>query len=342
MDGVLDHAGCDGEIEHVHGLVIVQHGVDEAAGEGVAAADAVQDVEGEQPAFKGMVVIPHEGLQAVLRAGMRVAHVARDAADIRVLLHEVLEDLVLLLVGGLQGDVVFPVAFGGISVVAIEMIGFDAEQDVDIGQAFGAEVAGFFPGPEGGAEVAVKADGQAELLGGFKHPQDRVCAGGTQSGRDAAQVQPVEFLEQGFEIISAEIVFRDSGMLAVIDDLAGADAVAGLEIISAQAMGRRLLRAGEDHRRAVHVVGTQPAHSAFAQRVVGHDGEKRAVYLQVGQRERDIGFAAAVAGFKSVCHADLVIVGRGQPQHDFTHGDEPFTGGLQGCQWILMLHGYTS
>ena len=83
VDGVLDHAVRDGEIEHVHGLVIVQHGVDEAAGEGIAAADAVQDVEGEEPAFKGVVVIPHKGLQAVLRAGMRVAHVARDAADIR-------------------------------------------------------------------------------------------------------------------------------------------------------------------------------------------------------------------------------------------------------------------
>ena len=33
-------------------------------------------------------------------------------------------------------------------------------------------------------------------------------------------------------------------------------------------------RQGQDHRGAVHVVGTQPAHGALAQTVVGHHAEE--------------------------------------------------------------------
>ena len=47
VDGVLDGAACHRKVYHVHGLVVVEHGVDEAAGEGVAAAHAVEDVEGD-------------------------------------------------------------------------------------------------------------------------------------------------------------------------------------------------------------------------------------------------------------------------------------------------------
>jgi len=32
------------KLDHIHGLVVVQHGVDEAAGEGIAAAHAVEDI----------------------------------------------------------------------------------------------------------------------------------------------------------------------------------------------------------------------------------------------------------------------------------------------------------
>ena len=44
VDGVFDGAACHRKVYHVHGLVVVEHGVDEAAGESVAAAHAVEDV----------------------------------------------------------------------------------------------------------------------------------------------------------------------------------------------------------------------------------------------------------------------------------------------------------
>ena len=57
VDGVLDGAACHRKVYHVHGLVVVEHGVDEAAGEGVAAAHAVEDVEGEQLALEGVTLV---------------------------------------------------------------------------------------------------------------------------------------------------------------------------------------------------------------------------------------------------------------------------------------------
>ena len=54
VDGVLDDGGGHGEVDEVHGLVAPDHGVDQTGGEGIAAAHAVQDVEGEELGFKSM------------------------------------------------------------------------------------------------------------------------------------------------------------------------------------------------------------------------------------------------------------------------------------------------
>ena len=57
VDGVLDGAAGHGKVDHIHGLVVVQHGVDEAAGEGITAAHAVEDIKGEQLALEGVTLV---------------------------------------------------------------------------------------------------------------------------------------------------------------------------------------------------------------------------------------------------------------------------------------------
>ena len=60
MDGVFDHRAGHREIDHIHGLVTAHHGVDQAGGEGVAAAHTVEDVEGEELALEGITGLhPH-------------------------------------------------------------------------------------------------------------------------------------------------------------------------------------------------------------------------------------------------------------------------------------------
>ena len=164
-DRVLDHAAGHREIDHVHGLVVVDHGVDQAAGEGVAAADPVEDIEGEHFALEGVALVPHERFQAVLASAVGVAHVAGDALQVRVALHERLEHFVLLFVAGPEGNAVFHVAFAVVVFVLPQMVGLDAHEHIHVRQALGAEVARLFPGPQGAAEVAVEADGQAVGFG---------------------------------------------------------------------------------------------------------------------------------------------------------------------------------
>ena len=57
VDGVLDGAAGHGKVDHIHGLVVVQHGVDEAAGEGITTAHAVQNVKGVQLALEGVTLV---------------------------------------------------------------------------------------------------------------------------------------------------------------------------------------------------------------------------------------------------------------------------------------------
>ena len=338
VDGVLDGAACHRKVYHVHGLVVVEHGVDEAAGEGVAAAHAVEDVEGEQLALEGVAVVPHKGFQAVLAAAVGIADVAGDALQAGVALDEVLEDFVLLLIAGLQRHAVLPVALGVVVVILPQVVRLNAQQHIHIGQALGAEVAGFLPAPQGRAEVAVEADGQALLLGLLAHIDDETAAVGSQRRGNAAQVQPVEALQQLVQIDLGEIVLGDGAVLAVIDDLGGADAVAGLEVVCTQTVGGRLIRLGEDHGGAVDVVGAQPAHGALAEAVVRHDAEEGAVHAEVCQCEGDVGLAAAVAGLKVGGHAELFVVRRGQAQHDLAAGDEFRSGRLVAQNGVEMFH----
>ncbi len=99
---------------------------------------------------------------------MGIADVAGDAADVGIALDEVLEHFVLLLVAGLEGNAVLPVTLGVVIFVLPQVVGLDAQEHVHIGKALGAVVPGRLPGPQLGAEVAVKAGDEAQLLGGFQ------------------------------------------------------------------------------------------------------------------------------------------------------------------------------
>ena len=135
VDGVLDGAACHGKVDHVHSLIVVQHGVDQAAGKGIAAAHAVKDIKGEQLALEGVAVVPHESLQAVLAAAVRITHMAGNALEVGIPLDEVLENLVLLLIAGLQRHAVLPVALGVVALILPQVVRLNAKQHIHIGQA---------------------------------------------------------------------------------------------------------------------------------------------------------------------------------------------------------------
>ena len=338
VDGVLDGAGCDREVHHIHRPVVMHHRVDQAAGEGVATADTVEDIEGKQLRLERVPLVPEEGFQAVLAAGMCIAHVAGNALDVGITLDKALENLVLLLIAWLQRHAVLPVAFAVVGVVLPQMVRLDAEQHVDVGQTLGAVVAGFLPAPQRRAEIAVKADSQSFFFCHLQAAQDEICAIFVQRRGDARQVQPVEAVEQLIEVDLRQVILGQGAVHAVVDDLAGADAVAGFQIIGAKAVAGGLLLGGKDHRRAVDVVAAQPANRAFAQRVVRHNAEKRGIHAEVCQRQRNVGLAAAIAGLEGRGHADLLVVRRGKAQHDLTDGDKFLRAGVAHQDRVAVFH----
>ena len=176
VDGVLDDGGGHSKIDHIHRLVSAHHGIDQTGGKCVTAADAVENIEREEFGFKGVTLIPHEGLQTVLGAGVRIAHMAGDTLNVGVALNEALENLILLFITGLQGNTVLPITLAVVVFILPQMVGFDTEEYVHIGKAQGAEISGFFPGPQLAAEIAVKTDSKPQLFGSFNGPKNKVSA----------------------------------------------------------------------------------------------------------------------------------------------------------------------
>ena len=335
---MLDRAGGHGKIDHIHRFEFVHHRVDQSGGESVAAADPVEDVEGEKPAFEGMIPVPHESLEGVFTARISVAHMARDAFQIGIAFREMLEDFILLFVIRLHGKAVFPVAGGWIRLIFIQVIWLDPEQDVHVGKTLCAVVAGLFPGPEPGTEIPVKTDSESQFFGGFQHIQDQLRAARTEGGRDSGQVEPVKAGEQGFQIIAGEVILRDRAVLPVIGNFGGADSVTGFKVVGSQSVRRGFLRTGQDDRRAVDVVGPEPADGAFSEGVVGDDAEKGTVDPQICQRQGDIRFASAVTGVELGSHADLFIIWRSQAQHDLTGSDESLCAAFLLEKRITVFH----
>ena len=103
-------------------------------------------------------------------------------------------------------------------------------------------------------------------------------------------------------------------------------------------MGGSLLGGGEDHGGAVNVIGTEHPDGALADGVVGHHGEEGGINAQIRQGQGDIGLRTAVGSLELVGHADLLVVGGSQAQHDLTDGDK-FVAALIAQQGIMMFHG---
>ena len=88
----------------------------------------------------------------------------------------------------------------------------------------------------------------------------------------------------------------------------------------------------------MHIIGPEHPDGGLADGVVGHHGEEGGVNAKIRQGQGDVGLRAAVGGLKFVGHTDLLVVGRGQPQHDLTDGDELVAAlGVDG-EGVMVFH----
>ena len=236
VDGVLDHTAGHCKISNFLRLISVHDCIGQTAGERIATAYPIQNGKGEQLAFPGFALIPHTGFQAVFAAAVGVPNMAGNALQVGVAGGKRLEYPRLLLQRGLQGDPVLPVAFFVILLVLSQVVGFNAQQHIHIGKAAGAEVPCFLSGPQGAAEVAVKAHGHPLFLRHLQADKDQIRAVFAQRRGDAAQVQPVMPIQQTLHVQTAVIIFHKRTVLAVVNHLTGTNAKAGFQKINTQTM----------------------------------------------------------------------------------------------------------
>ena len=62
VDRMLDGAAGHCKVDHIHRTVVVDHGINQSAGECIAAAYPLQEVERKQPALKSVSRLPQKGL----------------------------------------------------------------------------------------------------------------------------------------------------------------------------------------------------------------------------------------------------------------------------------------
>ena len=196
VDGMLDSGAGNSKVDHIHRLVSAHHGIDQTGGKRVTAADAVENIEREELGFKGVALIPHEGLQTVLGAGVRIAYMAGDTLNVGVALNEALEDLILLFITGLQRNTVLPITQRMVIFVLPQVIRLNAQQNIYIRKALGTVVPGFLPTPELGAEIAIEAGGEPQFLGHLQTFQNKIGTGFVQRRSNTGHMEPGETAQQ--------------------------------------------------------------------------------------------------------------------------------------------------
>ena len=134
--------------------------------------------------------------------------------------------------------------------------------------------------------------------------------------RDAAHVEGIDTIKDlvPIEICMGGEVHR--GVLPVID--AGVRTLRGADL---EEVGAQTVALTHD-ARDVDADAREAPERAVADAVLRHDGDEGGMVSLVCQRERDIGLRTAVVHLELMGLLEAPMVGRRQPHHDFSEGQD--------------------
>jgi len=311
---VLQSGSSNSELNSVLGALAVQQGVDQAAAEGVTAADAVDDVQvvllGEAVLVGGNVV--QHGAPAVVEG--RVALTQGDGDLLKAeLVSQLLGNALVALAVDLAGVDVGSLSLDAKDVLRILLVG---DADVNVLAQVGHGSAGLLTGPQLAAVVQVAADLDAMSLGslaGLAADLDDVLA---QGRGDAGEVEPVHALEDGIPVEVGGGGQLDGGVCAVID----ADRATLRSTLLVEVDADTVTTAGD--LAGVNAVAAQAVHSGLTDGMSGQLGNEGCVDAVVGQRNSNVGLAAAEAELQVVGLNEALIVERLQTDHQFAKSND--------------------
>ena len=135
-------------------------------------------------------------------------------------------------------------------------------------------------------------------------------------------MQPCISFQHFFHICFAEIILGKSAVFSVVNYLAGADSVAGLQIIGSKTVCRSFFRCGINHTVTVHIIASHHTYRTFSKTVVRNYRKKRSIYSKICQGKGYIRLASPVSCLKGCCCSDFFIIRRCQTQHDLAESNK--------------------
>ena len=299
---MLQSRSSNCELNSLLGALAGQQSVDQAAAEGVAAANAVDDVQ---------VVLLGE---AVLVGSNVVQHSAPAVVECAVALTQGDSDLLEVeLVSQLLGNALVALSIQ-LAAVDIGSLGLDAEHvlcvllvgdaDVNILAQVGHGSAGLLTGPQLAAVVQVAADLHAVCLcslAGLAADLNDVLA---QSRGDAGEVEPVHALE---DLVPVEVrgLSQLDGAVGTVVDADGTTLGSALLVV----VDADTVTAAGDHA-GIDAVAAQAVDSGLADGMCGQLGDESSIQAVVCQRDCNVGLAAAEAELQAVSLNETLIVER--------------------------------
>ena len=304
---MLQSGSCNCELHSLLRALAGQQAVDQAAAEGVAAANAVDDVQ---------VVLLGE---AILARSNIVQHSAPAVVECAVALTQGDSDLLEVeLVSQLLGNALVALSIQ-LAAVDIGSLGLDAEHvlcvllvgdaNVNVLAQIGHGSAGLLTGPQLAAVVQVAADLHAvslSSLAGLAADLDNILA---QSRGDAGEVEPIHALEDLLPIEIGRLCQLDGAVGTVVDADRTTLRSALLVVVDTNAV-----TATGDHA-GVNAVAAQAVDSGLTDGVCGQLSDESCVQAVVGQRNSNVGLAAAEAELQVVGLNEALIVERLQTDH---------------------------
>ena len=215
LNRVFERGSSNSKLNGRLGVIAIQRSIDQAAAEGIAAADAVHNVQmillGEA-VLVGSNIIQH-GAPIVIESGFGLTQ--GDGNSLKTeFVGQLLGNALIAFAVELTGGDIGMSSLNAEYVLGVLLVG---DADVNILAQLGHRSAGLVTGPEFAAVVQVAADLYAMGLGSFTGLFADLYYIGAQRGSDTGEMEPVNTLKDGIPIKISGGSFLDGTVSAVID-----------------------------------------------------------------------------------------------------------------------------
>ena len=318
----MRYAAADGPLDGLAG----KESIDEAGGEAVAAADAIEDIDFDLGHVHDLTLIKRNGSPVVAACGARCAKSACDEFEIWICGGHFAEHLFVGGDGEFRKILGYPFEFDPKHRREVLLI---TEKEIDFADKGAIDFLGFGFAPDGAPEgiavIEVVRDWSAVGARDVHRFRGHIGSGGGERGEDSASVQPARAVCGAEDFGPVEVAgfhLADGGLAAVVATGGGSEAETALGEVEAVADAATYTIEGDPaQERRVDAPLEDAVFHETADCVVGErcgDGGTQAE--AAAKTAGDVVFTTAFPDSEVACTVDAAFA-RVEAQHDFAEAD---------------------